>query len=278
MFDHILLPLSETPNSRAALPRASVLAERLACPLTLLTAVPDSGKVEEGRDLLTSMEPAVPRSVTLSSIVEIGDPAETILSAAGRHQRPLIAMPTRAAGPVAEMLFGSVTRRVLRDGGYPMLLTGPSCAPVEPVDVRFQRLVVCVDGSIASLAILPLARELAQQMELSVLLLHVIYPLVEPRTRDAALSREDREMYDLLAKTAEEWTNSRIDVEWSVDQGTWPPETIVKGIVNRGSDLVAMATHGRTALARMLTGSVAAEVVKTAPVPVLTLRPTALLH
>jgi nucleotide-binding universal stress UspA family protein len=34
-----------------------------------------------------------------------------------------------------------------------------------------------------------------------------------------------------------------------------------------------MATHGRTALARVLAGSVATEVIRHAPVPVLTLRP-----
>lgn len=278
MFDHIVLPLSDKSESRVALPRVGVLAERLDCPLTLLTVVPEAERTEQGHRLLGSLEPVVPESVSVVSIVEVGDPAATILTTAARHQRPLLAMPTRAASPLAEMLFGSVTRRVLQEGAYPMLLTGPSCRPVNPADVRLQRLVVCLDGSIASLAILPPARELAQQMGLSVLLLHVIYPLVDPTTRDAALSREDREMYDMLAKTAQEWTASGIDVEWSVDQGSWPPETIVKGIIRRGSDLVAMATHGRTALARMLTGSVTAEVVKTAPVPVLTLRPTELLH
>jgi nucleotide-binding universal stress UspA family protein len=39
--------------------------------------------------------------------------------------------------------------------------------------------------------------------------------------------------------------------------------------VDGGADLVAMATHGRTGVARLLVGSVAEQVLRTADVPVL---------
>jgi universal stress protein A len=40
-------------------------------------------------------------------------------------------------------------------------------------------------------------------------------------------------------------------------------------------DLIVMATHGRTGLSHLLIGSVAERVVRTAPCPVLTIRPPA---
>ena len=41
------------------------------------------------------------------------------------------------------------------------------------------------------------------------------------------------------------------------------------------ADIIIMATHGRQGLNRLLFGSVAEKVVKTSPVPVMTIRPEA---
>lgn len=57
-----------------------------------------------------------------------------------------------------------------------------------------------------------------------------------------------------------------------VEIGT-PPDVIVACARDQDSDLVVMCTHGRTGLARMLIGSVAEQVVRRAPCPVLTLHP-----
>lgn len=53
------------------------------------------------------------------------------------------------------------------------------------------------------------------------------------------------------------------------------PHVEVKRIVEEiGADLVVLGTHGRTGLSRMLLGSVAERVVRTCPVPVITIAPT----
>jgi universal stress protein A len=43
--------------------------------------------------------------------------------------------------------------------------------------------------------------------------------------------------------------------------------------VEAGIDLIVMATHGRTGLSHVLMGSVAEKVVRTSPVPVMTIKP-----
>lgn len=47
---------------------------------------------------------------------------------------------------------------------------------------------------------------------------------------------------------------------------------IVEAITEVGADLVVMGTHGRTGVARLMLGSIAEEVLRRAPVPVMTVR------
>ena len=49
---------------------------------------------------------------------------------------------------------------------------------------------------------------------------------------------------------------------------------IIRFAGTAGVDLIAMVTHGRTGLTRLLMGSIAEEVLRNSPVPVLLLRPT----
>ena len=52
-----------------------------------------------------------------------------------------------------------------------------------------------------------------------------------------------------------------------------PHRTILEYADETGADLLVMGTHGRSGLDRLLLGSVTEKIVRTAPVPVLTIRP-----
>jgi nucleotide-binding universal stress UspA family protein len=54
-----------------------------------------------------------------------------------------------------------------------------------------------------------------------------------------------------------------------------PAEAIIEFASATGTSLIVMGTHGRTGLAHLLMGSVAEQVVRTAPCPVLTVRQAA---
>lgn len=65
----------------------------------------------------------------------------------------------------------------------------------------------------------------------------------------------------------------RRGVEVQVDVGFGAPTKAILAAVERvGADLVVIGTHGRAGLAHYLLGSVAEQVVRAAPVPVLTVR------
>lgn len=75
---------------------------------------------------------------------------------------------------------------------------------------------------------------------------------------------------DIVAEAAETISHYSADVTTAVEQGT-PEETILSYINDQAIDVVAMGTHGRSGIQRYLKGSVTEQVVRSSPVPVLTL-------
>jgi nucleotide-binding universal stress UspA family protein len=78
----------------------------------------------------------------------------------------------------------------------------------------------------------------------------------------------------IVEKTAKELVAHGVkDVNGEVRDGH-PAEVILDYVQEKGIDLIAMGTHGRRGLNRVLLGSVADEVVHRATVPVMTVRMT----
>ena len=63
-----------------------------------------------------------------------------------------------------------------------------------------------------------------------------------------------------------------VDASTAVTFGT-PAEGILKTAGEQGCDLIAMSTHARSGLGRLLVGSVTEEVIRGSNVPVLTIKP-----
>ncbi len=63
-----------------------------------------------------------------------------------------------------------------------------------------------------------------------------------------------------------------VEASTAVEFGT-PAEAILKASRDHGCDLIAMSTHARSGLGRLLMGSVTEEVIRGSSVPVLTIKP-----
>jgi nucleotide-binding universal stress UspA family protein len=79
---------------------------------------------------------------------------------------------------------------------------------------------------------------------------------------------------------AEKSLKTVLDPQWSVGRNIVhavvegsPKVEIIRYARTQAIDLIVLATHGRSGLAHILIGSVAESVVRTAPCPVLTVRP-----
>ena len=64
-----------------------------------------------------------------------------------------------------------------------------------------------------------------------------------------------------------------LDVQTDVITGEFVARTVADYVTKHDIEFVALSTHGRTGLRRFFVGSVAEEVVRYAPVPVLTFPP-----
>ncbi|MBG0775707.1 MAG: universal stress protein [Desulfovibrionaceae bacterium] len=63
-----------------------------------------------------------------------------------------------------------------------------------------------------------------------------------------------------------------VEAKGKVKKG-YAPEGIIETAKAEGAQLIILGTHGRKGVDRILFGSVAEKVVKTSPIPVLTIRP-----
>jgi universal stress protein A len=118
------------------------------------------------------------------------------------------------------------------------------------------------------------ARRLAADSGATLHLLHVVekYPaLGEPPVSENDNIREEDDARKTLNEVAEQYLG---DVKYQVHVAAAAPRALAKAVVQIaeqvGADLIVMKTHGRKGLVHMIVGSVAEEVVRSAPCPVLT--------
>jgi nucleotide-binding universal stress UspA family protein len=97
------------------------------------------------------------------------------------------------------------------------------------------------------------------------------WPNTPVDNKDQALDRLYNEAKDYLDRVAEHLFPYVTDK--TVVFGDDPAEEIINYVRREEIDLMAIATHGRTGLARMLFGSVARKLAKADVVPIFTVRP-----
>lgn len=143
----------------------------------------------------------------------------------------------------------------------------------------YKRALVALDGSPAAEAILPIVLEIAGPLDLEVTLVRVNVPVrptiiegaAQAMFEDPEVERLDAEEY--LAPIAVDFRRRGIRTKTLVRRGA-AAEEILKAAQESNADLIAMTTHGRGGLGRLLFGSVAETVLRMSPLPVFLMRAT----
>jgi nucleotide-binding universal stress UspA family protein len=143
----------------------------------------------------------------------------------------------------------------------------------------YKRALVPLDGSSVAEAIIPFILDIAGPLDMEVVLLRVVEPIApmviegsrHVEVEDIEARRTDAEEY--LAPVAVELRNKGVRVESRVRRGN-PADEIVAAAREAGADLIAMSTHGRGGLGRLMFGSVAQAVLGHVDMPVLLMRAT----
>jgi universal stress protein A len=155
------------------------------------------------------------------------------------------------------------------------------CLQQEEILMEIRLILAPTDFSEFSKQALRSALGLAQTFEAKLLLLNVVelppYPIegIVPSNLGANLLDDlERRASDELAAVIPEAQGTKVDITRRVVVGI-PYRKIIEVAEEEKADLIIMATHGRTGLSHLIMGSVAERIVRTAPCPVLTIRPTA---
>jgi nucleotide-binding universal stress UspA family protein len=128
------------------------------------------------------------------------------------------------------------------------------------------------DFSESSDYVFRLACALARDYDARLFVLHVMAPPPALYAGGVVLPLSDgdkEEQWDKLRGLRAR--NPRVQVEHCLAEGE-PAEAILRAAREKKCDLIMMGTHGRTGLGRLLMGSVAEQVVRKAPCPVLTVK------
>ena len=143
----------------------------------------------------------------------------------------------------------------------------------------YKRALVALDGSPVAETIIPFILDIAGPLDLEVVLLRVLQPVPPVVVEGAAYApvgdpvAERIDAQEYLAPVAVELRNKGVRVTTEVRGGD-PAQEIVAAARDAGADLIAMSTHGRGGLGRLIFGSVAEAVLREAKLPVLLMRTT----
>lgn len=206
--------------------------------------------------------------------VESAAPAERIVDYTDEKDIDLVVMGTHGRRGVDRMLFGSVTEEVVRETDCPTLTvrTDADAAPGQAV----RRILVPVDFSDASDVAVDHAREIALTYGAELNLLHVVEQPFYPSAYGIdSVTFPTQEVVDRVEKQLGEMARTEIGYEHVMVEATVgdPADEILSYVDDNESDLVVIATHGRTGLDRILLGSVAERVLRQSPSPVFVAKP-----
>jgi len=161
------------------------------------------------------------------------------------------------------------------------------------MNLEFKKILCPVDLSDFSLEALRLAVKLAQSWDATLDVLHVIHNpfdelymssitqtdpalldayAAEPQQRAKVLRATEEHAEVLLKQFCHNDILEGTKIRYHIRKGD-PFEAILDASEDFRTELIVLATHGRTGIKRLVIGNVAEKVVRHAPCPVLTMKP-----
>ncbi|WP_436927039.1 universal stress protein [Halosimplex amylolyticum] len=283
MYDEILFPTDGSDAADAALEVATAVADAHDATLHVLyvadTNQPSLARIEgqvqdvlegEGREIVDEAASRA-RNAGVETVDEViqGGPSRTICDYVDDRGIDLVVMGTRGGRDIERIILGSVTERVVRNSASPVLVVPPQSDHQYPPD----DVLVGTDGSDGSRAAVDEGIDIGAATGSR---LHVISVLessalgFDVRSEQVAEERRRRNE-EVLAQARERANDSDVAVETAIEEGD-VVDTLNGYVDDHGIDLVVVGTHGRTGIDRRLLGSVTENLMRSASVPVLSVR------
>jgi nucleotide-binding universal stress UspA family protein len=196
----------------------------------------------------------------VETVVRFGSPAERILELSETRDNALVVLASHGRSGIGRAIVGSVAARVVQNSRQPVFLVrARDGAQDDQIDKPIESILVPVDGSTLAERAIPTISSLFKHETAHIHLLHVIE---SPRF---AIKSQAEEYTNWLATQISE---SGTPASAEVTEGR-PSDEINGAAARKDVDLIAMSTHGRTGLNRVVLGSVAERVLHNAERPLL---------
>jgi nucleotide-binding universal stress UspA family protein len=286
-LENILCAIDFSETSIRALGYAVAFARAFAARLTVVHVTPaledalepaGRGSGSEGRRSRTADEEVIAeigRAIERAGAADLaprplaqeGRPAAAIVRCAAETGADLLVVGTHGRGGFHRLLLGSVTEKVVRTAGCPVL-TIPPGAPEKPAAV-FRNILCPIDFSPSSLEALELALELAGKSGGRVTALHTV-EYIEVGTHDyfkQVIGQLEERLHAFV--TALPRRGCTVEEVVTVNRAY---QEILQRAAASGADLIVMGAQGHGGVELMLYGSNTHHVVRAATCPVLTVR------
>jgi nucleotide-binding universal stress UspA family protein len=296
----VLVPLDGSPFAEQALPWAIAIAQKARARLrvALVHQVPYPPPLDEAsgrlyaqvelmlrksqREYLRGVAARIKgeQSIQAATAMLGGPPAPALREYVRDLGVDLVVMTTHGRGGIQRAWLGSVADQLVRSLEIPLLLIRPGEGAVAAP--RVEEILVPLDGSRRAEAALPAAVAMASLLGARLALVQAVHPLVIvtdppmpfPRGFDEELmALRRREAQDYVDGIAEQVTGMGVPASGAAVLGGSVFDTIQAAAHAPGTGMVALATHGRGGLRRLVLGSVADKLVRAGELPVLVIRP-----
>jgi nucleotide-binding universal stress UspA family protein len=269
MIHEILVPFNGSKQTRRAVEIGAGIARAAVRPLRIFAYSDDPGvavhspALHECTESIRERYHISPQTTTVPSFRFLSD---ELLSQSARRPGSVICIPSLGLGRRA-LFTGSLATDVLTYNPGPTILVGPNCE--ETMFEHDGPMVIALDGSHESESVLGVAHEWAQHFDLDVDVVTVLKPILEPAAA-AAIASGDVIESGYVARIAHDSPIQDDDPSFDVLHGK-PAKEIVREATARNASIIAMSSHVRLGVDRLLHGSVLDAVARNSPIPVLAL-------
>jgi len=146
--------------------------------------------------------------------------------------------------------------------------------------IQLKHVLVATDFSDASAVALSYGRELARTFGATLHVVHAVdllaarIPMAQGHGYDVERLQKDVETSarEATAKLLTDEDRQTLHAQDAVIAALNPSDAVIDYAQDKRIDIIVIGTHGRAGLSRLVMGSVAEKIVRTAPCPVLTVR------
>lgn len=283
MAKRILVPIEGSARDDEALAMARELARQVAAGIVLLHVAPvlfDTRDVIAAEQRLDAYAQSLrAEGIEAHFLLEYGEPAAEIAEVARQQDAHLIVLAPEQRAALESLWHPSVSSGLLRHATSPLFVLPDTVAQSSARGLLGEpgaKVFVGLDGSRNAEAALPLAIKMAEAYQRPLEMVRVVAPVfligagveaieMQRQAQHAEEAEAHQYLVDMRQRIASETT---VDVETIELVGPVGEHLAQLAATHPGSVLV-VGTHGRSGLARVVVGSVAADVLRRAITPLM---------